>query len=72
MESNKVTDNEFVSEEEPMRNETLETTKELKEFINSLSEKEKKAYLIAKEQLGMSFDLKKSNGFLKFCKNKNS
>ena len=70
MESNKDTNNEFVGEEESMKNETLES--QIKEFINSLSEKEKKAYLIAKEQLGMSFDLKKSNGFLKFCKNKNS
>jgi len=44
----------------------------LEEYITSLSEKEKKAYEIAQEQLGMSFDLKKSNGFLSFVKSKNT
>jgi hypothetical protein len=46
-------------------------TQYIEEYIASLSEKEKKAYEIAKEQLGMSFDLKKSNGFLSFVKTKN-
>lgn len=39
----------------------------IEEYIASLSEKEKKAYLIAKEHLASSFDLEKSNGFLRFC-----
>ena len=46
-----------------------ELQNKMEEYIQSLSEKEKKAYEIAKQQLGMSFDLKKSNGFLQYCKN---
>lgn len=42
----------------------------MEEYLDSLPEKEKKAYNIAKEQLGMSFDLKKSNGFLQYVKNR--
>ena len=45
-----------------------ELQNKMEEYIQSLSEKEKKAYEIAKQQLGMSFDLKKSNGFLQYCK----
>lgn len=44
----------------------------MKEYIETLSEKEQKAFHIAKEQLGMSFDLKKSNGFLTFIKNRDA
>jgi hypothetical protein len=44
-------------------NEQLE-----KLYIESLSEKEKKAYEIAKHHLGMSFQLDKSVGFLKWKK----
>ena len=39
----------------------------IEQYIASLSEKEKKAYLIAKEHLASSFDIEKSNGFLRFC-----
>lgn len=35
-------------------------------YLQSLSPKEFKAYLIAKNHLGMSFDLEKSIGFLKW------
>jgi len=38
-------------------------------YLESLSVKEKKGYLIAKSHLGMSFDLEKSVGFLRW-KNK--
>lgn len=38
------------------------------EYISSLNEKELKAYDIAKKYLGTSFDLKKSNGFLRWKK----
>lgn len=38
------------------------------EYISSLNEKELKAYNIAKKYLGTSFDLKKSNGFLRWKK----
>jgi hypothetical protein len=43
---------------------------EIKEFLDSLSKKERKSYEIAKSHLGMSFDLKKSNGFLEWKKKK--
>ena len=33
------------------------------EYVNSFNENEKKAYEIAKNHLGMSFDLEKSIGF---------
>ena len=37
-------------------------------YIKSFSEKEKKAYDIAKEHLGMSFQIEKSNGYLTWKK----
>lgn len=37
-------------------------------YLNSLSEKEKKGYEIAKSHLGMSFDLEKSIGYLEWKK----
>ena len=40
----------------------------LQEYINHLSEKEQKAYHIAKSHLTCSFDLKKSIGFIDFVK----
>jgi hypothetical protein len=42
-----------------------------KNYINSMDEKEKIAYKIAKEHLGSSFNLEKSIGFQKWLK-KNS
>lgn len=41
-----------------------------KAYIESFSEKEKKAYLIAKSHLLTTFSLKKSNGFVSFMKSK--
>ena len=38
----------------------------LSDYINSLDERNKQAYDIAKNHLGTSFDLEKSIGFLKF------
>lgn len=40
------------------------------QYLDSLSEKERKSYEIAKEHLGMSFQLDKSNGFLNWLKQK--
>jgi hypothetical protein len=37
-------------------------------YLNQMTEKEKKAYEIAKSHLGCSFDLIKSDGFLCFVK----
>jgi len=39
-----------------------------KKYLESLNEKEKKAYEIAKNHLGTSFHLIKSNGFIKWKK----
>jgi len=40
----------------------------LEQYVGSLSEKEKKSYEIAKDHLGMSFQLDKSVGYLKWLK----
>jgi hypothetical protein len=50
----------------------MEKEELIKEYINSLPEKEKKAYEIAKEHLGMSFQIEKSNGFIKWLKSRES
>lgn len=39
-------------------------------FLQSLNEKERKSYHIAKDHLGTSFQLEKSVGFIQFCKHK--
>jgi|SaaInlV_150m_DNA_3_1039698.scaffolds.fasta_scaffold14014_2 hypothetical protein len=41
----------------------------LKQYINTLNEKEMKAYYIACEHLGMSFQLEKSIGYLNWKNN---
>ena len=40
----------------------------LKEYLNTLTEKERQGYEIAKSHLGMSFDLSKSLGFIEWKK----
>ena len=45
-----------------------QTDKLIKEYISTLTEKEYKAYKIAESHLGSSFDLVKSNGYLKWLK----
>ena len=42
---------------------------QIKEYLISLTEKEKKAYEIAKSHLGMSFQIEKSVGFINWKKN---
>ena len=42
--------------------------KVINNYISSLNDIEKKAYEIAKEHLGSSFDITKSIGFLKWIK----
>jgi hypothetical protein len=44
----------------------------LQEYLASLNEKEKKAYEIARDHLGTSFQLEKSNGFLKWKKERDN
>jgi len=56
------------AKESESKNEVL--IGQLKElYIESLSPKEKKAYIIAKDHLGMSFTLEKSVGFLQWKNN---
>lgn len=49
---------------EPVKD--MKTNLEL--YLNSLTEKEMKSYLIAKDHLGSSFDLSKSVGFINWKK----
>jgi len=48
--------------------ETMDATVNLspseREYLETLTSRERKAYEIAKSHLGMSFNLKKSNGYL--------
>lgn len=44
--------------------ESMSLDKLMKTYLDTLSEKEKQGYHIAKEHLGMSFQLEKSVGFL--------
>ena len=47
-----------------MNNNSIEETKQLvAEYMNQLSEIEKKACAIAKDHLGSSFNIVKSNGY---------
>lgn len=50
-----------------MDNNTKQTDLE-KEYLESLDEKQLQAYSIAKNHLGESYSLVKSNGFLEFLK----
>ena len=50
----------------------METEKELQErYLKTLTEKERKAYEIAKSHLGLSFQLEKSIGYLEWKKKEN-
>jgi hypothetical protein len=49
-----------------MESTSIEILKE--QYLETLSDKEKKSYFIAKEHLGMSFQLEKSIGFIKWKK----
>ena len=46
------------------------SSNEINEFLNTLNEKERKSYNIAKSFLGSSFDILKCNVFLEYQKNK--
>jgi hypothetical protein len=48
-----------------------EATELQTKYLESLSEKERKSYEIAKDHLGMSFQLDKSVGYLKWLKVQN-
>jgi hypothetical protein len=42
------------------------------EYLETLTPRERKAYEIAKSHLGMSFNLKRSNGYLKWLETINT
>lgn len=42
------------------------------EYLKSMSEKERRAYEIAKEHMGCLLNLKKTNGYLKWIEKKKS
>ena len=50
----------------------LNTEQLMKLYLESLSEMEYKAYLIAKDHLQSTFQLEKSNGFLEFVASRKS
>ena len=49
------------------KSRTVEQLKEL--YVESLNSKEKKALKIAQEHLGNTYNMVKSNGFIRFKKN---
>jgi hypothetical protein len=56
---------------EPMdESQKMDERTEEELYVESLTEKEHKAYLIAKEHLKSSFNIKKSIGFIKWKNNK--
>jgi hypothetical protein len=55
---------------EPPKRIKEQTDLLMKEYLSTLSEKEYKAYKIAESHLGTSFDLIKSNGYLKWLKSR--
>ena len=54
----------------PVINNQNSITIEEEHYIDSLDEKEKQAYEIAKSHLGSTFHLMKSNGFIEWKKTK--
>ncbi len=50
---------------------SLEKQTEVYNYLIQMSESQKKAYLIAKDHLGTSFNVLKSNGFSEWKKSKN-
>lgn len=52
--------------------QTQEMQMLVQEYIQSMSEKERKAYEIAKDHLGMSYQEEKSIAFLNYCKTKDA
>lgn len=47
-----------------------DTQTSLSEYMAEMDELQKKAYNIAKEHLGTSFNVLKSNGYIEWCKKK--
>ena len=54
--------------EEVVQNSSDELREIIKSYFKSMSEMQKKSFLIAKDHLGTSFNIFKSNGFVNFEK----
>jgi len=54
--------------EEIVQNSPDELRETVKSYFKSMSEMQKKSFLIAKDHLGTSFNIFKSNGFVSFEK----
>lgn len=54
--------------EEVIQNTPTECRETIKLYFNTMSDMQKKTFLIAKNHLGTSFNLLKSNGFVNFEK----
>jgi hypothetical protein len=66
-------DEKMKSDHIEMQTRNVESTEnQEKQYLQTLSEKEIKAYEIAKKCLGTSFQLKKSNGYLSWLKEKST
>ena len=50
-------------------NYDIETQENITTYLNQLKPIQKKAYMIAKQHLGSSFDVVKSNGYIHWVKN---
>ena len=68
MDNNIITNKEDIIENEVKSENNEKNVKNVEKYLESLSEKEKKAYEIAKSHLGMSFQLEKSNGYLNYIR----
>ena len=55
-----------------MDNQTIDEAELVNQYIKSLNKDQIKIIEIAKKELGTSYDVTKSNGFLKFKRNLNS
>jgi competence protein ComGC len=49
---------------------TLETQKNIYEYLASMDSMQKTAYMIAMDHLGSSFNILKSNGYIEWMQNK--
>ena len=54
-----------------MSDKSISEEEMMKKYIESMDDKDRTAYEIAKEHLGSSFDLVKSLGYIKFVENIN-
>lgn len=48
----------------------IQVQESVQQYMHEMGELEKKAYNIAREHLGTSFNILKSNGYIEWCKKK--